>query len=124
MAVTAVEISQAADPTAFGGRLRAQREARHLTVQQIADSTKIASHHFSSLERGDIRQWPTGMYRRAMVRAYARAIGLDPEETVRTFVRVYSEQQDGSAVGSGRPAHRNAATATGTRRTALTAFFG
>jgi cytoskeletal protein RodZ len=61
-----------------------------LTVEQIAETTRIAAHHFRSLELGDIRRWPGGMYRRAMVRAYARAVGLDAEETVRTFLAVFS----------------------------------
>ena len=91
------------DPTSFGAFLRGQREARHLTIQQIAEITKIASHHFISLERGDIRRWPGGMYRRAMVRAYAQAIGLNVEETVRRFLDVFPPDQD-EAPAASRPA--------------------
>jgi cytoskeletal protein RodZ len=90
------------DPASFGAFLRAQREARHLTVQQIAETTKIAARHFTSLERGDIRRWPGGMYRRAMVRAYAQAVGLNVDETVRRFLAVFPEQ-DGPAVASPTP---------------------
>ena len=91
------------DPTSFGTFLRGQREARHLTIQQVAETTKIASHHFTSLERGDIRRWPGGMYRRAMVRAYAQAVGLNVEETVRRFLSVFPPDQDEAPVAS-RPA--------------------
>ena len=80
------------DAAAFGAFLRSQREARQLTLQEVAAVTKIAAHQFIALERGDITRWPDGMYRRAMMRAYARAIGLDAEETVRTFVRVFSDE--------------------------------
>lgn len=94
------------DAAAFGAFLRAQREARHRTLQQVADITKIASHHFHALERGDITRWPGGMYRRAMVRAYAQAVGLDPEETVRKFLDVFREEPADAAVAahSGEPA--------------------
>ena len=85
---------RATDPAAFGAFLRGQREARHLSVQQIAEITKIAAHHFNSLERGDIRRWPGGVYSRGMVRAYARAVGLNAEETVRRFLEVFSEEQN------------------------------
>jgi cytoskeletal protein RodZ len=88
------------DPASFGEFLRAQREARHLTVQQIAETTKIASRHFMALERGDIHRWPGGMYRRAMVRAYAQAIGLNVDETVRRFVAVFPPEQDEPPVAS------------------------
>jgi cytoskeletal protein RodZ len=91
------------DPASFGAFLRAQREARHLTVQQIAETTKIAARHFTSLERGDIRRWPGGMYRRAMVRAYAQAVGLNVDETVRRFLAVFPPEQDGPAVASPTP---------------------
>ena len=91
------------DPASFGAFLRGQREARHLTIQQVAETTKIASRHFTSLERGDIRRWPGGMYRRAMVRAYAQAIGLNVEETVRRFLAVFPPDQDEAPVAS-RPA--------------------
>ena len=91
------------DPASFGAFLRGQREARHLTIQQVAETTKISSRHFTSLERGDIRRWPGGMYRRAMVRAYAQAIGLNVEETVRRFLAVFPPDQDEAPVVS-RPA--------------------
>jgi cytoskeletal protein RodZ len=91
------------DPASFGAFLRGQREARHLTIQQVAETTKIASRHFTSLERGDIRRWPGGMYRRAMVRAYAQAVGLNVEETVRRFLAVFPPDQDEAPVAS-RPA--------------------
>src|SRR5262245_42680967 len=91
------------DPASFGAFLRGQREAQHLTIQHVAETTKISSRHFTSLERGDIRRWPGGMYRRAMVRAYAQAIGLNVEETVRRFLAVFPPDQDETPVAS-RPA--------------------
>lgn len=91
------------DPASFGAFLRGQREARHLTIQQVAETTKISSRHFTALERGDIRRWPGGMYRRAMVRAYAQAIGLNVEETVRRFLAVFPPDQD-EAPPASRPA--------------------
>jgi cytoskeletal protein RodZ len=86
------------DAAAFGASLREQREARHLTLQQVASVTKIASRHFTELERGDIRRWPGGMYRRAMIRAYAQAVGLNAEETVRSFLKVFPDEHSDAAV--------------------------
>jgi cytoskeleton protein RodZ len=101
---TAPQVAKAPEPApaAFGAFLREHREARHLTIKQIAEITKIASHHFHALERGDIRRWPGGMYRRAMFRAYAQAIGLDAEETVRTFLEVFSEEPPDAASDASR----------------------
>ena len=75
----------------FGLTLRQQRERRGLTLDAIAKSTRIGSNLLASLERGDVTRWPGGIYRRAFVRAYAAAIGLPPEPTLREFVRLCPE---------------------------------
>jgi len=39
----------------------------------------------NSFERGDTSRWPAGIFFRSHLRAYADAIGLDPDATVRNF---------------------------------------
>jgi cytoskeletal protein RodZ len=63
--------------TAFGEFLRNARERRGLTIQQIANETKIPRRLLESLEHGDLGAVPAGMYQRAEIRAYAKAVGLD-----------------------------------------------
>lgn len=75
----------------FGPRLRAERERKDLSLQAIAEETKIKVSLLEGLEQDDLSFWPTGLFRRAYVRAYARAIGLDPERTVREFLEKYPE---------------------------------
>ncbi|MGE3401701.1 MAG: helix-turn-helix domain-containing protein [Vicinamibacterales bacterium] len=75
----------------FGARLRAQREERDIPLSQIAYDTKIKLTLLEGLERDDVSCWPQGLFRRAWVRSYARAIGLDPEATVREFVTLYPD---------------------------------
>ena len=77
------------DPAEFAEYLRAERERRRLTLEQIADETKIASRHLAALERGDVRDWPGGMYRRAMMRAYAESIGVDREYALKQFEQAF-----------------------------------
>jgi len=80
------------DAATFGAFLENHRAGRHLSLHDIAAETKIAARHLAALERGDVRSWPGGLYRRAMVRAYAAAIGLDPEVTVCEFNDAFNEQ--------------------------------
>lgn len=77
------------DPAAFGARLRRQREQRGISLQTIADSTKVGASHFAALERGDCSHWPAGVYSRAFVRAYAEAIGLDPDTVASDFFQCH-----------------------------------
>ena len=75
----------------FGPRLRAERERKNLSLQAIAEETKIKVSLLEGLEQDDLSFWPTGLFRRAYVRSYARAIGLDPERTLREFLDQFPE---------------------------------
>jgi cytoskeletal protein RodZ len=79
------------DGVTFGAFLQNHREGRNLSLHDIAADTKIGTRHLAALERGDVRAWPGGLYRRAMVRAYATAVGLDPEVTVTEFTEAFAE---------------------------------
>ena len=72
---------------AFGPNLRRLRMQRQITVEQIADATKIAASLSRGLEKNDFSHWPTGVYARSYVRQYAEAIGVDAESTVDEFCR-------------------------------------
>src|SRR5919204_4156453 len=70
----------------FGARLRAERERKRIALQAIAQSTKISVALLQALERDDASRWPSGIFRRAFMRSYAEAIGLDPEPIVAEFL--------------------------------------
>ncbi len=76
------------DLRSFGEYLRAHRERRRITLAQIARNTKLIMSRLEGLERGDVDPLPAGIYRRAIVRAYASAVGLDPEEMVAEFQKL------------------------------------
>lgn len=78
-------------PSRFGAGLRCQREQSGLTLRQIAESTKLATRVLQALEDDRVDQLPTGIYRRAVVRAYASEVGLDPEATLRAFLATYPD---------------------------------
>jgi len=75
----------------LGARLRAERERQGISLATIAASTKISASLFEGLERDDVSRWPQGIFRRAFVREYARAIGLDPEETLNDFLERFPD---------------------------------
>ena len=75
----------------FGARLRVQRERQQITLATIAEQTKIKLSLLQGLERDDISHWPEGIFRRAFVRGYARAIGLEPDVVVREFLELHPD---------------------------------
>ena len=58
-------------------QLRAAREAQKLTVQQIADATKIRTEHIRALENGNFSMFSAPIYIRGSVKNYATRLKLD-----------------------------------------------
>jgi cytoskeleton protein RodZ len=58
-------------------QLRTAREAQKLTVQQIADATKIRTDHLDALENGDFSGFSAPIYIRGSVKNYAARLKLD-----------------------------------------------
>jgi transcriptional regulator with XRE-family HTH domain len=75
----------------FGSRLRSHRERRGISLRTIAESTKIKHSLLEALERGDVSQWPRGLFRRAYLRDYANAVGLAPEPLLAEFLQLFPE---------------------------------
>jgi transcriptional regulator with XRE-family HTH domain len=73
----------------FGPNLRRIRMQHGITIEQIAAATKVSADLWTALERNDLSRWPTGIYARSYVRAYAVEIGADPETTVDEFCRCF-----------------------------------
>ena len=78
----------------FGARLRRQREEQNIALVTIAERTKIKASLLESLERDDVSRWPSGIFRRAYVRAYAHAIGLNPDDVLREFLEKHPDPSD------------------------------
>ena len=73
----------------FGPRLRRERERRGITLDAIVTATNVGLELWEGFESGDLSRWPTGLYARAFVRDYAKAVGLDHDEVVDDFCRLF-----------------------------------
>src|SRR5277367_5939527 len=58
-------------------QLRAAREAKKLTVQKVADTTKIRTDHVRALEEGNFSVFSAPIYIRGSVKNYATLLKLD-----------------------------------------------
>ena len=82
--VTPVMTDQAVAAKA-GADLRAARERLGWPIEAVAAELRIKHVHLEALEDGRLSTLPGHAYAMAFVRTYARALGLDPDETVRRF---------------------------------------
>src|SRR5450759_2413996 len=58
-------------------QLRVAREARHLTVNQVAEATKIRTDHIRAIEEGNFNVFSAPVYMRGSVKNYAALLKLD-----------------------------------------------
>ncbi len=57
--------------------LASARERTGMTLEEIAQSTRIASHYLQAIEAEEFGKLPGGVYNTSYIRQYARAIGYN-----------------------------------------------
>ena len=77
----------------FGDKLRQQRERRGITLDAVANTTKISTRMLKALEDEHFDQLPGGVFNKGFVRAYARQVGLDEEEAINDYLAALAESQ-------------------------------
>jgi len=63
-----------------GERLRAAREEKGISLEELAAQTRIPLRHLQSLEQGDWARLPAPTYTMGFAKSYASAVGLDRNE--------------------------------------------
>jgi cytoskeletal protein RodZ len=70
----------------IGTYLKGAREARRVTLDALARSTKIQRVLLADLEANNLSRWPKHqIYRHGYLRSYAEAVGLDPRDVIARF---------------------------------------
>ncbi len=78
----------------FGPVLRAARERKGVTLKQLASETKLSVELWTALEENNLSRWPRQVFARSYVRDYAERVGLDADEVVNEFCRLFPEWGD------------------------------
>lgn len=63
-----------------GKYLKAQRELRNLSLEEIAKSTKIRERFLRAIEEDRYELLPSAVYLKGFLTLYARQLGLDPQD--------------------------------------------
>jgi cytoskeleton protein RodZ len=69
----------------FGERLKAEREIRGRSLDDLGAETKVNLRHLEALERSEFHQLPGGIIRRGIVRGYLRALNLTESDWMQEF---------------------------------------
>ncbi len=75
----------------FGDRLRREREMRGVSLDDIAEATKIGTRLLRALEDEHFELLPGGIFNKGFVRAYAKYLGLNEQEMVADYLQAAGE---------------------------------
>ncbi len=81
------------------------RKNRGISLQQIADSTKISVRSLEAIEREEFQKLPGGIYNTSYIRQYARAIDYDEAAILDIYYRrtgANPSGQNGAGQGNGK----------------------
>lgn len=71
--------------TTPGSLLLAQRETLELSLQHVADELNLTMHYVRALESDSYDKLPGDVFVKGYIRAYARLLGLDPEQMLEIY---------------------------------------
>ena len=86
------------------------RRNRGVSLEEIANSTKISVRSLEAIERGDFRKLPGGIYSTSYIKQYARAIDYDAAIILDIYYRATdspSPDSDGTAGRNGNSVFRD-----------------
>jgi hypothetical protein len=85
-------------PPGVGPQLRAAREVKGLSLEQVAAETRIPQRHLEAMEAGDFAKLPGRTYAVGFARTYAKTVALDPDD-VAAGVRAQLDAQSEDGYG-------------------------
>jgi len=69
----------------FGQYLQAIRVEKRISLDQVAEETRIAVRSLEAIDREDLQGFPPEAFLKGFLRAYAKAVGADGDEAVRRY---------------------------------------
>lgn len=82
------------DLNQLGELLRERREAAGLSLDEVAERTKISRRSLSSIEHGRLDDLPHPVYTKGFIRNYASVLGLDLNEINASLVEIFPVESD------------------------------
>jgi cytoskeleton protein RodZ len=78
----------------LGATFRKARETSGLPLEKIAAETKISARFLLAIESESFNLLPGGIFNRGFIRSYAEYLGLDSEQAVADYDRMFTKAQE------------------------------
>lgn len=76
----------------FGETLKREREMRGVSLEEVANATRISTRNLEALENERWEQLPGGIFNRGFIRSISRYLGLDEDTLVAEYVVATNDQ--------------------------------
>src|SRR5438552_3748376 len=86
--------------TNFGTSFKRAREAKGISIDQIASETRISSRFLLAIEKEEFHLLPGGIFNRGFIRAYAEKVGLDPNQALADYERLGGSRETSEDPGT------------------------
>ena len=73
------------EQASFGRYLQAIRVEKRISLDQVAEETRITVRNLEAIDREDPQGLPPEAFLKGFLRAYAKAVGADGDEAVRRY---------------------------------------
>ena len=77
-----------------GNYLKSGREAKNISLSEVARTTKISKWYLDCLEQDDFDKMPGGPYIKGYISSYAAYIGIEEDEVLKRYDSLYSNSTD------------------------------
>jgi cytoskeleton protein RodZ len=100
--------------SSVGAYLRQLREARGVSLEEIARTTRVTASYLIALEADDFASLPVPVFTRGFIRAYCQALGESPDQALALFSGAVAPPSTAAATppAAVAPSHEGAAAAT------------
>jgi cytoskeleton protein RodZ len=73
-----------------------------MSLEEIAEKTKIGIRLLRAIESEQFDKLPGGLFNKSFVRQYARLLGVDEDVAIREYLQAFGARQEGAAAARGR----------------------
>jgi len=77
----------------LGEYLKRERELRRISLEEVAEGTKIAIYRLRAMEAGRWNELPAEVFVKGFIKSYAEFIGLVPEDVILRYQEIHAAEE-------------------------------
>lgn len=81
----------------LGEKLQQAREARGITLSEVAEQTRISPLYLECIENNDYRTLPGGIFNKGFIKSFAKYVGIDEQEALQDYATLLAGQDNQTA---------------------------